>query len=61
MTHRATPKTKFWAEHFTAVLKLNHPPGSADTSLDSKSASAAPSPEVRVDEPTLDEVEHRRS
>jgi len=27
-----------------------------DASLDSESASAAPSPEARVDEPTLDEV-----
>ena len=59
MTHRATPKMKFWrvnwAEHFTAAL--NHPSDSAATSLDSESASAAHSPEVLVDEPTLHEAE----
>ena len=43
-----------WAEHFTTAL--NHPPGTVDTSLDSESTSAAPSPDARVDEPTLDEV-----
>jgi len=43
-----------WAEHFTTAL--NHPPGTVDTSLDSESASAAPSLDARVDEPTLDEV-----
>ena len=43
-----------WAEYFTTAL--NHPRGTVDTSLDSESASAAPSPEARVDEPTLGEV-----
>jgi len=44
-----------WAEYFTTAL-LNHPPGTVDASLNSESASAAPSLEARVDEPTLDEV-----
>jgi len=43
-----------WAEYFTTAL--NHPPGTVNASLDSESASAAPSLEARVDEPTLVEV-----
>jgi len=43
-----------WAEYF--ITALNNPHGTVDTSLDSESASAAPSLEARVDENTLDEV-----
>jgi len=43
-----------WAQYFTTAL--NRPPGTVYTSLNSESASAAPSLEARVDEPTLDEV-----
>ena len=43
-----------WSEHFTAAL--NHLPASTSTSFESESISAVPDPNVRAEEPTVDEV-----
>jgi len=43
-----------WSEHFTAAF--NHLPATTSTSLEPESISAVPDPNVRTDEPTVDEV-----
>jgi len=43
-----------WSEHFTAAF--NHLPATTSTSRESESISAVPDPNMRTDEPTVDEV-----
>ena len=43
-----------WSGHFTAAT--NQLPATTSTSLESESISPVPDPNVRTDEPTVDEV-----
>ena len=46
----------FWHIHTHFTAALNHLPATTSTSLESESISALPDPNVRTDEPTVDEV-----
>ena len=44
-----------WPEHYE--IMMNHAPADTCPDLDTQSATATPSPDIREDEPTLDEVQ----